>query len=376
MMPVLSAAHEAFRARVRDILGEIVTPNADIWEEQRRIPTTAWKALGDRGLLNLPHKGPEFLESAIFCEEVGRTGYSGIRSAICVPYMALWYLQQYGSPEQRRDYLEPAQRGEKVAALAISEPNAGSNLARLATQALLDADTQKYRLTGTKTTVTNGMVADFAVAVVSTSPTVSGLAGASVMIADLDDDNAVRRTIEEPLGYRATGLATLHFDGLAVPAGNLLGPRGRALPQLMRGLDFERLIVGILALGSATYTVDLLGAHIRTHMIGDTPLSGYQSVRHCFAELNGQLALVRQYAYWAARQHSLGCLDTFTAATLKIKATELEFEAAVACLHYYGARGYEQNSIPARLYRDAVSAPFTGGTNELLKDLAFEAGGA
>lgn len=371
--PVLTAAHEAFRTRVRAALGEIVLPHADLWEQQRRIPPQAWKALAGHGLLSLPHEGPGFLESAVFCEELGRTGYAGLRAAIGVhAYMAASYLHQFGDDAQRRTYLEPAQRGEKVAALAITEPDAGSDLRHLVTRADKADDTHVYQLTGVKAHVANGTSADFALTVAVTSTRTTGLAGASVLIADLDDP-AVQRQAQQPLGFRSSGLASLVFTRLPVPATNLLGAPGRALRQLMHALDFERLIAGLLALGGATYTLELLASHTSSHMLGDTPLSSYQSVRHRLVDLNGQLALIRQFAYYAAWQHSRGCLDTLTATTLKQKATELEWDAAQTCLHYHGARGYHENSTPARLYRDAAATPITAGVNELLKDLAFEA---
>lgn len=371
--PVLSAAHEDFRARVRSALGEIALPHADLWEQQRHIPAQAWKALGDRGLLSLPHQGPGFLDSAVFCEELGRTGYAGLRAAIGVhAYMAASYLRLFGTDGQRRSYLEPLRRGDKVAALAISEPHAGSDLRHLATRAIEIDEGQLYRLSGVKAHVANGICADFAVTVAITSPRIGGLAGASIIIADINEA-AVRRDAETPLGFRSSGVASLVFEGLPVPVTNLLGKPGRALLQLMSALDFERLIAGFLALGGARYTLEVLDAHVRTHMVGDTVLSSFQSVRHRVAELTGQLALVRQFAYFAAWQHSQGHLDTFTAATLKQKATELELAAALACLHFHGARGYHEDSVPARLYRDAVASPITAGVNELLKDLAFEA---
>ncbi|ETB46789.1 acyl-CoA dehydrogenase [Mycobacterium avium 10-5560] len=352
-------------------------PHADSWEQQRRIPGTAWKALGNQGMLALPHDGTGFLESAVLCEELGRTGYAGLRAALAVhAYMAASYLHQFGSDRQRRTYLEPVQRGELVAALAISEPHAGSDLRHLTTRATPVADDpEQYRLRGVKAHVANGVSADFAVTVAITSPATTGLAGASIIIADLDNA-AVQRHVEEPLGFRSSGVASLAFEDAPVAASNVLGKPGRALRQLMQALDFERLIAGLLALGGARYTLELLGAHVRTHVVGDTALSGFQSVRHRLADLTGQLALVRQFAYFAAWQHSRGRLDTFTAATLKQKATDLELAAALACMHFHGAHGYQEDSIPARLYRDAVAAPITAGVNELLKDLAFEAAGA
>lgn len=372
--PVLTAAHEDFRAYVRNVLGEIVLPHAQVWEQQRHIPAQAWKALGERGLLSLPHHGLAFLESAVFCEELGRTGYAGVRAAIGVhAYMAASYLHQFGNDAQRRAYLEPAQRGEKVAALAITEPDGGSDLSHLTTRAHPSDDgAPGYRLSGIKAHVANGVGADFAVTVALTSTRTTGLAGASVLIADLDGPG-VQRQAQQPLGFRSCGLASFVFDRLLIPAGNLLGPPGRALRQVMHALDFERLIAGLLALGGASYTLELLASHARSHLVGETPLDSYQSVRHRLVDLSGQLALIRQFAYYAAWQHSHGQLDTLTASTLKQKATELELAAAQTCLHYHGAHGYHENSIPARLYRDAAATPITAGANELLKDLAFHA---
>jgi len=362
-----------FRAQVRADLAATVLPYADRWEALGRIPADGWRALGERGLLALDHAGQGFLRSAVLLEELGRTGYAGIRAAVGVhAYMARSYLELFGTPEQRDSYLPAARRGERIAALAISEDGAGTDLRHLATWARPDGG-GGYRLDGAKSHVANGSAADFCITLVRTREATAGrgLNGVSLLIVD----TALPGLTREPLamlGWRASDVCRLTFDGVTVPADRLLGRRDQALMLLMRALDFERLVAGLLAVGGVRYCLELLDGHVRRHQVRDAPLGANQAVRHRLAELTAEAELVRHYAYHAARLHSHGELDTRTASILKLRATELAVAAAQTCLQYHGARGYLDDSTAARLYRDAMAGTIAAGASELMRDMIFE----
>lgn len=359
---------------MRAALDRIVLPEADRWEAQRHIPPEGWQALAGAGLFEFEHYGDGFLRSAVFLEELGRTGYAGIRAAVGVhAYMAPSYLALFGTPDQQSAYLPAVRRGERVAALAISEQDAGSDLRDLRTRAVPDGE-GGYRVTGAKCHVANGSQAGFFVTVVRTRPDrpgAGGLTGASLLIVDADLPG-VTRTPEPMLGWHAADLCQVDFEDVPVPANRLLGRPERALLHLMRALDFERLVAGLLAVGGTLHCLGLLDGFVRGHRVKGAPLSANQAVRHRIAELGSELDLVRHYGYHAAWLHGQGLLDTRTASVLKLRATELAVTAARTCLQYHGARGYLEGATAARLHRDAIAGTIAGGASELLRDLIFE----
>ncbi|MFE9775797.1 acyl-CoA dehydrogenase family protein [Streptomyces sp. NPDC005931] len=377
--PFLSSAHDAFRSAVRERLAENVLPWADAWEEQGRIGADGWKALGAAGLLEAGHTGEDFLRSAILLEELGATGYAGIRAAVGVhAYMALSYILLFGSAEQQAAHLPPAHRGERVTALAITEPGAGSDLRDLKTYAAPRGDDAGFVLDGHKSYVANGTGADLLVVLARTRPPASGpaggrgLTGASILLVDAGSPGITRRP--QPMaGWRSADMATITFDGVELPADALLGRRDRALGQLMRALDFERLVAGLLAVGGARHTLRLVDAHVRTRRVKGVPLGQHQSVRHRLGELYGEFDMVRRYAYHAAWLHTRGRLDTRTASVLKLRSTELALSAAQACAQYHGAQGYLEGAETARVHRDATAGTIAAGASELMRDMIFEA---
>ncbi|OLR93703.1 acyl-CoA dehydrogenase family protein [Actinokineospora bangkokensis] len=374
--PVLDAldAHHPVRARVRAALAELVLPHADEWERARRIPEQGWRALGDAGLLGMPLSGDGFTDSAILLEELGRTGYAGIRAGVAVhAFMAAHYLDRFGTPEQRAELLADVRAGTRVAALALSEPDAGTDLAAITTRAEPDGS-GGYRLTGHKAHVANGSQAGFYVCLARLRTVAArprSLAGCGFLLVDADAPG-VRATPEPMLGWHSADVCEVTFDAVPVPADRVLGNPARTLTYLVESLDFERLAAGLLAAGGAAHCLDLLDGFVRGHHVGGAPLSANQVVRHTTADLAAELDLVRSYAHLAALRHARGRLDTRTASTLKLRATELAANAARACLQYHGARGYREGSAVARVHRDAAAGTITAGANELLRDLVFD----
>ncbi|KOV78095.1 acyl-CoA dehydrogenase [Nocardia sp. NRRL S-836] len=346
----------------------VVLPHAEVWEQQGRISADGWRALAESGLLSLPHVGPGFRRSAVFLEELGNTGYAGVRAAIGVhAYMAPSYLRRYGTEAQRAAWLAP----DKIAALAITEQNAGTDLSSLSTVARPDGDT--YRLTGEKFYVANGSAADYFVVLAKTRDggTTRVLSGASLFVVD-GHSPGITRHRQPMLGWRASDTCRVSFDGVA--AAGVIGRPDRALMYLMPALDFERLVAGLLAVGGVRHCLDLVRAFVRSHRVHGDVLSANQAVRHRLADLDAQFELVRTFAHRLVEDHCAGRLDTKAATVLKLTATELAVSAAQACVQYHGARGYLDDSVPARLYRDAMAGTIAAGASELMRDLIFESG--
>jgi acyl-CoA dehydrogenase len=371
--PYLTAEHNEFRKRVRSELDAVILPHAARWERRGKLPRTAWRDLARRGLLSIGCTADDFLRGAIFLEELGRTGYSGIRAAIAVhAYMALSYIDLFGAEELRKAYLEGARRGDRIAALALSEAEAGSDLRHLRTTAEQTAD-GSYRVNGEKYYVTNGSQADFFVTLVRTREALASnaLTGASLLIIDSAIEG-ISRFPQAMVGWQGADICRIEFADVSVPAGCLIGRPNSALLQLMQALNFERLVAGLLAVGAIAYSLDLLAAHVSNRHIQDAPLSAKQVLRHQMADFYADLEVVRHYAYHAAWLHSCGHLDSRTASILKLKATELAVAVAQKCVQYHGARGYVRDSAPARLYCDAIGGTIAGGPNELLRELIYQ----
>lgn len=373
--PYLTERHAELRRSVREQLELTLLPHADRFEAQGFIDAEGWRALGKTGLLALAHRGADFLDSAILLDELGRLGYAGIRAAIGVhTYMAPAYLHMFGRPEQQVSYLWGVRDGSRIAALAISEDQAGSDLRHLTTRAD-PRDDGTYLLRGVKQHIVNGSQADFFVVLAKTSDAgaTRGLAGASLLIVDADLPG-VSRSPQPMLGWRSSDICRVEFDDVPVPADRLIGRREFALRYLVAALDFERLVAGLLAVGGAAHAVDLLDSFVRRHRVKDAPLAANQAVRHRVASLTAELELARQYAYHVSWTHSAGRLGTRSAAVVKLTATELASRAAQALLQCHGARGLLADAVPARVHRDAVAGTIAAGPSELMLDLIFEAG--
>jgi alkylation response protein AidB-like acyl-CoA dehydrogenase len=284
------------------------------------------------------------------------------------------YLDLFADAEQRDSYLPGVRDGSRIAALAISEENAGSDLRHLTVRAE-QRDDGAYRLRGVKHHIVNGSRAQFFIVLAKTRDTgaTRGLTGSSLLIVDADLPG-LSRDSQPMLGWHSADICRVEFDDVRVPANRLIGRRDHALRYLMAGLDFERLVAGLLAVGGVAHAVGLLNTFVRAHRVGDVPLAANQATRHRVASLTAELELASQYAYHVAWMHSTGRLDTRGAAVLKVTATELAVRAAEALLQCQGAWGNRAETAAARAHRDAIAGTVAGGPSGLLRDLIFESG--
>ncbi|MCP1465529.1 acyl-CoA dehydrogenase family protein [Pseudomonas sp. S3E17] len=368
--PYLSDSHRNFALQVRQILQSQLLPIADAAEERGHLCENAWQTLAEHGLLGLPQRGEGFLESAVFLEELGALGYAGIRASVGVhAYMASAYLELFGSEEQIQRYLPGIRQGRIITALAISEEHAGSDLSQMQCRARPSAN--GFIVEGSKRYIANGSRASLIVTLVRSCEGQHALSSSSLLLIDGDSPGLVR-TPHPMLGWCSADVCDLDFTHLVVPACNVLGKSGKGLLYLMQGLDFERLVAGLLALGGAHHSIRVLDGFVRRHQLQGRPLSDKQSVRHRLADLVGEQQILRHYAYQVAWQHSKGQLDTRSACILKLRATELALSAAQACAQLHGAQGYQLNSEVARVYRDAMAGTIAAGASELMRDMIFD----
>ncbi|GAB6899064.1 acyl-CoA dehydrogenase family protein [Kineosporia succinea] len=359
--------------RLRDLLGEHVVPHLPQWEAQRQVPPSAWKALGAAGLLGLPHpvadggSGQSLSQSLPALEELGRTGYAGFRAAVGVhAWMATHYLATAAGPELRETYLGPAIRGERVAALAVTEPGAGADLNALTTTAVPDGD--GYRLHGAKSMVTNATSAGFAVVAARTRPGATGPTGLSLLVVDLPGPG-VTVTPQELEGWHCAGTAHVSFDGVRLPGRALIGRAGRGFHYLMRGFQSERVVAAALAVGGTDRCLHDTITHVRTRQAFGARLADLQSVRHTLAGLSTELAAARLLVRDAAARLDRGDLAVSECSAAKLYATELACRVADRCLQLHGSAGYTAGSTVARAHREARAATMAAGPSEVMLDL-------
>lgn len=366
-----SAEVTAFRERTRRFLQEHIAPQLDTWESERRVPRETWKLLAAEGLLGLHYPSAyggrelSFFHSVAYLEELGRLGSGGFRGAMSVhSYMATTYLQQAGDHDQKLAHLKPAIEGDRIAALAITEPQAGSDVSNISCAARATDD--GYTISGTKAFVTNGMNADFLVTAVRTAAT--GASGISLFVVDAHAPGVTRTPVEK-LGWHCSDTATVHFDDVRVGRDRLLGRPNSGFLQIMKAFQLERVAAAVLAVGETDRALELAREYAGERQVFGQALLGHQVVRHRLAELMSQAEAARQLTYHAAWLHSRGKLAMSVCAMAKLRATELAVDVAGQCLQLFGGHGYVAEAPIARLFRDTRLVTIAGGASEIMREI-------
>lgn len=377
--PYFTPEHEAFRRSVRKFLDSEIVPHAAGWEKKREMPRTAWRAFAAQGLLGLNHPRSagggqkDIFYSVAFLEELGRMGFGGVRFAVALhAYMGTSYLASGGSPGLQQQYLRPAIAADKIAALAITEPQAGSDLSRLAATAREQGD--YFVVDGEKRFVVNGCSADFFVTAVRTGPVSATSQGAlSLCVIDRASEG-VHVTANDCIAWRASGMADISFRGVRVPRENLIGRHNTGYMQIMKNMQLERLAAGITAVGDAAHCLEMTWAFLKRRGMFESTLSARQAVRHRMADLLTEVAATRQLAYHAAARYARDPLSITECSMVKLKATELARTVAEECQHLHGAEGYREDSPIVRIVHDAQAATVAAGASEVMRDIVAQSG--
>ncbi len=381
-MSYLTPEHEQFRQIVRRFLINTILPQVDNWEAEQQVPKCAWRKFGKEGFLGINHsrsvggQEKDIFYSAIFLEELGRMGYAGIRAAIAVhAYMATQYLALSGSRHLQTKFLRPAISGHQVAALAITESHAGSDISRL--QTTLHEESDCLVLNGEKRFIVNGPSADFFVVAVKTGKknilTRVGATGLSVCVVE-SDRNGLTIIPQPCIGWRSAGISDIRFDNIRIPKSHIVGRVNEGFIQIMRNMQLERLAAGIMAVGDAANCLDLTWEYLKSRRLFDSTISGKQVVRHKMADLLTEVEATRQLAYHAACMFQEAPCAITECSMIKLKATELARTVSETCLHFFGAKGYREGSSIARIMHDAHAATLAAGANEIMRDIIARCG--
>jgi citronellyl-CoA dehydrogenase len=366
-----SDEHRLFRKTLRDLIEREIEPHVDQWEAAGIFPAhELFPKLAAVGLLGLEYDeayggmGADHSFTVVAAEELGRISCGGVPMAIAVQMaMATPALHQFGSEELKQRYLAPAIRGEMVASIAVTEPDAGSDVAGIRTRARRDGD--EWVIDGAKLYITNGTQADWLCLLARTSEE-GGTRGMSLIVVPTDTPGVrVSRKLDK-LGMWSSDTAELAFDGARVPLSNTIGQIDRGFQQQMVQFQPERLISVYKEVGAIERALERTRAYLAERRAFGQPLLANQHIQFTLAELAARNDMLRHYAYAGAAAVLRGEDATRYATIAKLIGARLQHEVADVCLQYHGGLGYMAEHWTSRFYRDTRLDRIGGGADEVM----------
>jgi len=367
----LTEEHEAFRTSVRSFVEREIEPHVDDWERAGSFPGhELFRKLGRAGFLGIEYdpayggQGADHSFTVVLGEELGRIGCGGVPMAIAVQTdMATPSLHRFGSEDLKKRFLAPAIAGEVVVSIAVTEPDAGSDVAAIATRAVVDGD--EWVIDGSKLYITNGVQADWLCLLVRTSGD-GGYTGMSqIIVPTATPGVAVSRKLDK-LGNRSSDTAELSFTDVRVPLANTIGEVGRGFFQQMDQFQHERLIAAYLAVGGMTRALERTVAYVKERRAFGAPLFDNQYLAYRLAELDAELDVLREYNY-ACAEKMVANEDVIRQASIaKLVAGRLQRQVADTCMQFHGGIGYMEETWTARYFRDSRLLSIGGGADEVM----------
>ena len=361
-----------FRTTVRQFIRNEFVPLQTRWRRQHRPDLEAWAAAGATGLLltDIPEKygggGATFAYEAVVLDELAR---AGIHFASCIQSIVAHYLLAYGSEDQKCRLLPRLARGDLVAAVAMTEPAAGSDLQGIKTTARREGD--EYVINGSKTFVTNGCNAGLVCLAVKTDPRIVGMKGTSLLMIEPQGlpGYQVGRSLEK-VGMHEQDTCELFFDDVRVPASSLLGAaEGKGFFQMMEQLPYERLTVAVMAVAMAEEAVALTTRHVKERTAFGKPLIDFQNTRFKLAECKTEARMGRVFLDHCIERFIAGTLDDTSCAMAKYWLTDCECRIIDECVQLHGGYGYMTEYPIARMWTASRVHRIYAGSNEIMKEI-------
>lgn len=361
---------EAFREQVRRYIAGELAPHLDTWREQGFVPREVWRGFGAMGFL-LPEIGEEYggagaspAYQLVVQEELAR---AEMPVTVSVHSIATHYIADFGTEEQKRRWLPRLASGEMLAGIAMTEPGCGSDLKAIRTRARREGD--RYVIDGAKTFITNGRTCNLLVVVVRTGG--EGSRGISLIVLETENLPGFRvGRVLRKIGQHASDTAELSFEGVSVPAGNLLGgEEGHGFAQLMGQLPYERLLIAVPAVATIERALELTLEYTKQRKAFGQAIYDFQNTRFVLAEVATTAHVARTFVNDCIQRLIDGKLDDEAAYMAKWWCTEQQCRVVDACLQLFGGYGYIDEYPIARLYADARVQKIYGGATEVMKDL-------
>jgi acyl-CoA dehydrogenase len=369
--PFYTAEHEAFRDAVRRFVAREIEPNATQWDEAGEFPRDLYRKAAAVGGLQLGF--PEAyggiacdrFHRLIWAQELARAGAGGISASLNSHTIGAPPIARFGSEAMKQRVLPPILAGERISALAITEPGAGSDVASIKTTARRNGD--HYVVRGEKTFITSGMRADFYTVAVRTGG--PGMGGLSLLLIERDTQGFTRAPLKK-MGWWASDTATLHFDDARVPAANLIGPENGGFRVIMANFNDERLGLAYGANGFARVAFEEALAYARLRETFGKPLIQHQVIRHKLVDMAQRVAATQAMIELTAWRVDRGDHVVPELCMLKNQATQTLAFCASEAVQILGGAGFMRGSKVERIYREVKVNAIGGGAEEVMKDLA------
>ena len=366
--------HDLFRQTVRRFVQEEIVPHVDEWEESGEIPRALFRRMGQLGFLGVEYEpeygggGADLWMSVVLAEEMARCRSGGVAFSVVVHTdMSSPWLASLGTAEQKRRYLPDIVSGEKVCALAITEPGAGSDMAAYTTTARRDGG--DWVISGAKSFITNGVFGDLYFVAARTRDDTHTHGRLSQFLIERGTEGLTVSKKIEKTGMWAADTAELVLDRVRVPSESLLGEEGRGFYQLAEGLQRERLMAAVLSVSAADQALEDSLAYLRQREAFGRPLAEFQALRHRVADLATRLKAARQLTYHAAEKLAAREECVTEVSMAKLYATETANRVAYEAVQLHGGYGYVRETPVERFARDYRLWTIAAGTSEMMREI-------
>ncbi|PIC85132.1 acyl-CoA dehydrogenase [Sporosarcina sp. P20a] len=371
--PYFTEEHEQLRKVIRNFVEKEVKPFVEEWEEAGEFPIEIIKRMGDLGFLGLRYpkelggQGGDYFTSIVFAEELAKCGCGGFPMAVAVQTdMAIPPIAEFGNDDQKKRFFIPAVKGDKLAAIGISEPNHGSDVASIETRGRKQGN--EWIINGTKMYITNGSRADFVTLVTRTSDE-PGYKGLSLILVDLDSPGVSISKRLDKVGMRSSDTAEIIFDNVSVPEANLLGEEGKGFSYIMWELQGERLISAAASIGLAESAYDLAYEYAKTRKQFNHPIANFQVISHLLAEMKTEIEVCKELTYATAYRFSNGEVPSKEISMTKLAAAQMAHWVADRALQIFGGNGYMADYPIERIWRDSRLNRIGAGADEVMKEI-------
>lgn len=371
---IFTEEHMLFRDAFRHFVEKEMVPYNEQWEKDGMVSRELWLKAGQQGFLGMSvpeeYGGAgvdDFKYSVIIAEETGRAGVSSVGQGIGLHNdIVLPYFLAYTNEEQKRRWLPGMCSGELITAIAMTEPDTGSDLAAVRSTAIRQDD--YYLLNGQKTFITNGILSDVVIVVAKTNPELRHK-GISLLVVERGMDGFKRGRKLEKMGLKSQDTAELYFEDVRVPVTNLLGEEGRGFYYLMRQLAQERLSVAIVAVAACERALEITLKYCKERTAFGQSIGSFQNSRFKLAEMKTETEIARVYVDRCIEELNAGDLSPESAAMAKWWTSELQKRVVDQCVQLHGGYGYMLEYPIARMYLDARVQSIYAGTNEIMKEI-------
>ncbi|USD35729.1 acyl-CoA dehydrogenase family protein [Ferrimonas sp. SCSIO 43195] len=369
--PYFDELSQMIRHTATRFVEQEVAPNIDQWERQRGFPRSLYRKAGAVGLLGLDYPEQyggtpcDLFALIAMSEALMRCGSGGLFASLLSHNIGLPPVVNFGSDALKQRVIPAVLCGDKIAALAITEPEGGSDVANLHTTAVRDGD--HYRINGSKTFITSGSRADLVTVAVRTGPV--GHHGISLLLVEADSPGFGRGHKLDKMGWHASDTAELFFDDCRVPVANLIGQENRGFPIIMSNFQKERMSLAVMANVTSELALDACLSYVRQRHTFGQPLAGHQVIRHKLAEMATRLAASRQMLYHTASRLNQGESVVMEMSMAKNLATDTSDFITHEAVQIFGGMGYMSESLVERLYRDSRILSIGGGTREIMNEI-------